>query len=241
MNKKLLILMIVVLFLGAGAGYGKDLRAVKLEKFLSRYPKSPLKGHEQEILYWADYFNVDYRLYLAIAGAESTFGRKYPKHNHNLTGVLNGTTRFASIQDNIYKTTRLIATGKWYGKYRKTKNIRDLVYVYKGVPPYDRYIRTMRYTFSKIASISVADEQRKQSWLKQLDTSAFVDEIRQQAKADKIVAWNSIRYDQYRPGKKVAVDINKIPRTVVRKEPYAPPPGNRIGMTTLAFETDLAP
>lgn len=151
-------LLFVVLLAGlAGAG---DLRAARIEKFLTRYPDSPLRGHIHEILYCADRFGLDYRLYLGIAGAESTFGRRYPKSNRNLTGVCNGGARFVSIYDNIYRTHEIIATGKWYRKYRKTRDLRDLVYVYKGVPPYDRYIRTLRYIFAGIERAPITQARR---------------------------------------------------------------------------------
>lgn len=142
-----LVLMFVVL---SGATVSGDLRSERLRAFLYRYPGTPLVNHINEILYCADKFNLDWRLYVAIAGAESTFGKNYPKHTRNLTGFNSCNTKFRSIYENIYRTHEVIATSRAYAKYRKTKNLKDLIYVYKGVPPYDRYISTVKFVFWKI-------------------------------------------------------------------------------------------
>ncbi|OGB88976.1 hypothetical protein A2625_04535 [candidate division WOR-1 bacterium RIFCSPHIGHO2_01_FULL_53_15] len=155
------IILLLIVFAGMGLSQFQDPRAAKLRKFLDKYPDSPLKSHVNEMVYCADHFGLDYRLYLAIAGAESTFGRCYPKRNHNLTGVANGGKRFRSIYDNIYRTNELIATGKWYRRYRKTRNIKDFVYTYKGKPPYKHYISTIRYVFAEVEKISVNNGQPK--------------------------------------------------------------------------------
>ena len=178
MKKYLLCLLALVLLLAGLAG-ARDLRAAKIEKFLTRYPDSPLRRHVREILSCADHFGLDYRLYLGIAGAESTFGRRYPKGNYNLTGVCNGGKKFASIYDNIYQTNKIIATGKWYRKYRKTRNLRDLVCVYKGVPPYDHYLMTVR-------SIMAGIERAKPP--------------------SSIAAWNTAPYHKYASRRKAPFD-----------------------------------
>ncbi|KAF0133974.1 MAG: Uncharacterized protein FD145_996 [Candidatus Saganbacteria bacterium] len=157
--RKLILFASIMLMMFGFSAYSDDIRVLKLEKFLSRYPFSPLISHTNEIVYCADKFGLDYRLYVAIAGAESSFGKRYPKHNSNLTGVLNGSKKFKSIYDNIHETHKIIATGKWYKKYRRTKDIKDLVYTYKGVPPYDRYIRAVKYTLHEINSIKIFPEQ----------------------------------------------------------------------------------
>jgi hypothetical protein len=171
--------LLAVLFASALAGLGLagDPRALKIEKFLARYPDSPLRGHIQEILYCADRFGLDYRLYLGIAGAESTFGRRFPAGSHNLTGICNGGTKFSSIYHNIYRTHEIIAKGKWYAKYRRTRKLTDLVYVYKGVPPYDRYLRTVRSIFAGIEGVPTPKPAP--------------------ARVDPLVAWNTVPYDKF--------------------------------------------
>ena len=144
--------IVTVLFiLIASTCFCLDSRPQKIHNFLvAKFSDSPLIGHEQELVYCADKFNLDYRLYLAISAAESTFGRSYRKSTNNLTGISNGVTKFDSIYDNIYKTNELISTGKWYWKYRKTRKLEDLVYVYKGVPPYKHYVFTLNWVFEQL-------------------------------------------------------------------------------------------
>jgi hypothetical protein len=145
-----LLSVMAVLVMLSGTTVSGDLRSEKLRAFLYRYPGTPLINHIDEILYCADKFDLDWRLYVAIAGAESTFGLRYPKDTNNLTGFNSCNTSFRSINENIYRTHEVIATLKPYERYRRTKDIKDLVYVYKGVPPYDHYISTVKFIFWKV-------------------------------------------------------------------------------------------
>jgi hypothetical protein len=161
MLKRFFLILLIVLSL-TSLSYSRDLRALKIKRFLDRYPWSPLRGHEGEIIYCADKFGIDYRLYVAIAGAESTYGKNYPKNNKNLTGYKSGTTKFSSIFQNIYETSKLIGTSAYYRKYRRSQNIWDLIRVYKSVPPFKHYYRNMRYALDQIHAISI-DDKRAQS------------------------------------------------------------------------------
>lgn len=192
--KKISIIIVLLLAALVGSGEARDLRAVKLKKFLARYPGSPLRGHVHEILYCADRFGLDYRLYLAVAGAESTFGRNYPKGSYNLTGVCNGASRFSSIYNNIYRTSEIIATGKWYRKYRRTKDLKDFVYVYKGVPPFKRYIGTLRAIFAGIDRMPVEKERQfdEQFRLSKLNPPTY-----KPGQHARLVAWSTARYDKH--------------------------------------------
>lgn len=190
--KKLSLILLLLLFSAGWAG-AKDLRPLRLYKFLSRY-QSPLRAHVHEIVHCADKYNIDYRLYVALSGAESGFGRFFPKYSSNFTGIMNGATRFPSVYANIDYTSRIIGRGKWYKTYRKTKNIEDLVYVYKGVPPYERYLKTVRYSLHKIASMDIAKEQKQ------------LQKERNLAKMAEIGAWAGVRYDRNRSGQKNKVD-----------------------------------
>ncbi len=147
---KVIYTFIIAMIVLSGTTVSGDLRSERLRAFLYRYPGTPLINHIDEILYCADKFGLDWRLYVAIAGAESTFGKRYPKHTRNLTGFNSCNTSFRSIYHNIYKTHEVIATSKYYAKYRKTKKIEDLVHVYKGVPPYKHYIKTVNFVFWKL-------------------------------------------------------------------------------------------
>lgn len=156
MRKLTLLFLFFLLF--ANAGFAADLRAVKLRKFLGLYPGSPLVDHINEVLYCADKFRLDYRLYVAISGAESGFGRNVSLERKNFTGFLNGEVPFDSIYHNIYKTHELIGTKRYYRKYRNTLKIEDLIYVYKAVPPFAHYIKTVKYVMRKIDEMPVDEE-----------------------------------------------------------------------------------
>ena len=209
MKKKILCILVIVLMAASLAG-AKDLRAVKLKRFLDRYSWSPLRGHEQEILYCADMFGIDYRLYIAIAGAESTFGKRYPRLRSNLTGYLNGASKFSSIFHNIYETSKLIGTKGYYKKYRASKDIRDLVVVYKSVPPFDHYIRNIRYALDEISAINIGDAKRRELRLAIMEYSDFSNAKMLEGMLRPLFAWHAIRYDKFSANRNIMVDYNTI-------------------------------
>jgi len=213
---KYLALGLIFLSLASAAG-AKDLRAVKLKRFLDRYQFSPLRGHEQEILYCADKFGVDYRLYLAISGAESTFGKRFPKTRKNLTGHCNGDTTFQSIYSNIYETSKLIGTRGWYKKYRRTKNIWDLVYVYKGVPPYDHYVKNLRFVMDTITDISVEDVRKEElAWLAKINSPEYQAEVKRKFQEAQLANWSARRYDQAKAGETYQINVTKEAQTATK-------------------------
>ncbi|PIS29821.1 hypothetical protein COT42_04305 [Candidatus Saganbacteria bacterium CG08_land_8_20_14_0_20_45_16] len=186
MFRKVLLVGLLV-WLGAITGLGQDVRVLKLEKFLAQYPWSPLQGHEQEIVYCADQFGLDYRIYVALAGAESTFGKRFPQHLKNLTGYNNCKSGFASIWDNIYSTSKLIGTAKYYRKYRYTRDLWDLVYTYKGVSPYKPYYKTLMFTLKKIEAIKIADANL---------AKPVPPQEKPEPREKLISSWGALRYDQ---------------------------------------------
>jgi len=191
MLKRMILAAILILF-SFNLVSAKDLRAIRLKKFLDRYPGNPLRSHIHEILYCADKFGLDYRLYVALSGAESGYGRHLPKFSQNFTGIGNGKIRFPSIFANIYYTHELIATKKWYHRYRATRRLKDLVYVYKHVPPFKPYLRTLRYILDCIASVNIAEEKSHEEAERKL--------VLQKNKINQkklLMAWNEIRYDHY--------------------------------------------
>lgn len=191
MSRKIVIVIFVLLTL-FGRAQAKDLRALKIEKFLARYcPPSPLRGKGSVIVRWSDRYGLDYRLYVAIAGAESTWGKNSPKKSYNFTGISNGAARFRSIDHNIKFTCETIATRRWYRKYRRTRDIKDLAYVFKGIPPYDRYIRSLNYIFAMVDAVSPAG----------LQEAAPAKTLK-----NPLLAWNSIRYDKFETRKTISAD-----------------------------------
>jgi hypothetical protein len=193
MTKPKILIALLLLVLAAGLAGARDLRPLRIEKFLERYcPTSPLRGYGTEIVKQADRYQLDYRLYMALAGAESTWGKSCPKRSCNFTGISNGGARFRSIKHNIQFTQATIAEKKWYKKFRKTKNLMDLIIVYKAVPPYDRYQRSMNFTMDMIAGIP-ADE------LFNIKVASLPKPkaAHKKKQPDQIVAWNTVRFDLF--------------------------------------------
>lgn len=62
-----------------------DQRDVKLAHYLNSY-NSPLTPYAAHIVKEADRLGIDYRLIPAIAGVESTFGKRLPKDSYNAWG-----------------------------------------------------------------------------------------------------------------------------------------------------------
>lgn len=62
-----------------------DTRAANLQRYLRRH-NSPLYEHAELIVSISDEYNLDYRLLVAIAGQESTFGRFIPENSFNAWG-----------------------------------------------------------------------------------------------------------------------------------------------------------
>ncbi|KKQ43040.1 MAG: hypothetical protein US60_C0008G0007 [Microgenomates group bacterium GW2011_GWC1_37_8] len=77
-----------------------DNRVSKLSDFFENY-KSPLAPFSDEFIYWADYYNLDWRLIPAISGVESTFGKNIPKSSFNAYGWANGNYKFTSWENSI--------------------------------------------------------------------------------------------------------------------------------------------
>jgi hypothetical protein len=194
---------LLILLIAISAVSAKDLRAVKISKFLDNYPANPLRAHVHEILYCADQFGLDYRLYLALACAESGMGRFCPKYSRNFTGIMNGATGFRSIFANIHYTHRLIATGKWYRRYQATRRLADLVYVYKHVPPFEPYLRTMRYVLDGINSVDLAEEKKA------------LEAERKKIMQETIANWSKVRYDQCPAGQH---DLAKVEKQQVQNK-----------------------
>ncbi len=59
-----------------------DNRAEVLRGFLESYD-SPLAPYAGEFVYYADKYNLDWRLVASIAGLESTFGKRIPYNSYN--------------------------------------------------------------------------------------------------------------------------------------------------------------
>ncbi len=89
--------------------YG-DARPLIVKRYLSAR-KSPLAPYAKVLVDTADKYGVDWRLPIAIAGAESTFGRTYPPGSYNFWGYgihERGTKHFSSFEEGIERVTRYL-------------------------------------------------------------------------------------------------------------------------------------
>lgn len=123
-----------------------DLRSVRLKLFLDKH-NSPLANHAGRFVYWADVYNVDWRLVPAIAGVESTFGKRIPKNSYNAYGWANGTYRFTSWENSIEHVTKTLRT-----KYidRGATSIDKIARIY--APPSSTWSGNVKFFVNKIDS-----------------------------------------------------------------------------------------
>lgn len=77
-----------------------DQRVVVLRKYLAKH-NSPLADYADEFVQAADKYNLDWRLLPAIAGVESTFGKRIPYKSYNAYGWAGGLYRFPSWENSI--------------------------------------------------------------------------------------------------------------------------------------------
>lgn len=197
--------MFVIIALGSAQA--ADRRGERLEQFLARYcPTSPLRGHGAEIVQSADHYRLDYRLYLAIAGAESTWGKNCPKRSFNYTGISNGGARFRSISHNIQFTHATIALKKWYRRYRQSGELMDLIRTYKGIPPYDKYYRSLRFTMDIVASLPESELVPVRLAAATVPRPKKKPELRPKPQDPLLVTWHTTRYDRYHIRETVTID-----------------------------------
>jgi hypothetical protein len=123
-----------------------DLRAVRLKLFLDKY-NSPLANHAGRFVYWADVYNVDWRLVPAITGVESTFGKRIPQNSYNAYGWANGAYRFTSWDNSIEHVTKVLRT-----KYidRGATSIDKIARIY--APPSSTWSGNVKFFVNKIDS-----------------------------------------------------------------------------------------
>lgn len=77
-----------------------DKRTAILRNYLKRFG-SPLSEEVETFILTADRYNLDWTFLPAIAGVESTFGRRVPYNSYNPFGWANGTYRFDNWQHAI--------------------------------------------------------------------------------------------------------------------------------------------
>jgi hypothetical protein len=77
-----------------------DIRILKLQLYLKKR-NSPMELQAAKIVMTADRYGLDWRLLPAIAGVESSFGKRMPKNSYNAYGWANGEYKFHSWEESI--------------------------------------------------------------------------------------------------------------------------------------------
>ena len=112
-----------------GSGLQVDDRAYRIRIYLQGY-SSPLADNSSDFVKTADKYHLDWKVLVAISGAESTFGKAIPPQSFNPFGMAcwpgHPCARFNSFADAIDYLGQQLATSKYYAHYRTTKEIQDL-------------------------------------------------------------------------------------------------------------------
>ncbi len=82
-----------------------DYRQLRLYYFL-KAKKSPLISFSNDFIQAADFWGIDWRLLPAIAGLESSFGKRLILGSYNAYGWGGGYIRFSGWQDSIYHVSQ---------------------------------------------------------------------------------------------------------------------------------------
>ncbi len=95
--------------------FNEDNRVTRLKEALERY-NSPLAKEAKNFIFYADKFQLDWKLVAAIAGAESTFGKHIPSNSFNAWGWAVYTGRqtgavFTSWEEGIAVVSRGLREG----------------------------------------------------------------------------------------------------------------------------------
>lgn len=116
------------------ASVNADYRVLVLRDFLNKY-NSPLTDSADEFVFYADKYDLDYRLVAAISGIESTFGRQIPYNTYNAWGWgIYGTNMyyFDSWEDGIQTISEGLRT-KYIDKWG-AQNIYQIGKFYAASP-----------------------------------------------------------------------------------------------------------
>jgi hypothetical protein len=113
---------------------GSDYRVKLVEKYLEKY-NSPMVGNAEDFVYYADKYDLDWRLVLAISGVESTYGKQIPPASYNGWGwgvYGDNVIRFKSWEDGIATVSQGLRErymDKWGGE-----NINEIGSMYASSP-----------------------------------------------------------------------------------------------------------
>jgi len=129
---------------------GSDYRVGILRKYLESH-NSPLTDYADEFIFYADKYNLDWRLVPAISGVESTFGKRIPLNSFNAYGWANGEYRFTSWENSIEIVSKTLRE-KYLNKGAVTINQIARRYA----PPSSTWAGKVRFFMRKIEPFPVA-------------------------------------------------------------------------------------
>ena len=122
----------------------KDYRIILLANFL-KSQSSPMADQAQAMVKAADKYQLDWRLIPAIAGVESSFGKRMPQNSFNAYGWANGTYRFRSWEESFEVIARALRF-----KYinRGANSVSKIGKIY--APPSQSWSKRVSYLMKKI-------------------------------------------------------------------------------------------
>jgi len=129
----------------------EDLRPKKLRNFLTEY-NSPLLPYAQQLIYYADLYQLPWTLVVAISGVESTFCHQIPRASHNCWGWNNGKYAFKNYDYAIETVTKSIKL-KYYDRGLNTPERMSRVYA----PPSKTWAYKVRHYMNLIEKESISD------------------------------------------------------------------------------------
>jgi len=130
-----------------------DPRVKQLEIFFQSYD-SPLATYSAYFVKMADKYEIDWKLLPAIAGVESTFGKRIPVGSYNAYGWNGGNARFDSWEAGIEEVCKNLRE-KYYERGLKTPYLIAPVYC----PPSLVWAGKVVFFMQKIG------EFEKEAWL----------------------------------------------------------------------------
>ena len=117
-------------------------------RFLARY-NSPLQNSAKDFVEVAKKYQTSPYLLVAIAGKESTFGKR-TCGLYNAWGYGNPCIGFSSYRDGIERVCKTIMENKVYTKFRRTQKIADLGPVYNKPTGYEDWVKDVEWFMQKI-------------------------------------------------------------------------------------------
>jgi hypothetical protein len=130
--------------------YDNDYRVNTLKNFFDNY-NSPLASYAADFVYWADYYQIDWRLVPSISGVESTFGKRMPKGSYNAYGWAGGNYRFSSWEDSIEEVNKTLRL-----KYKDDGAVTLGQIAHRYAPPSSTWAWKVDFFMNKIDNTSLS-------------------------------------------------------------------------------------